>query len=171
MLMTAGPATCATITGGSSAPPTRQAPSPAPHKPAEEIDQPEFAGQQLTTHRRGTSSDQSEWWRAVSPGPETMRDVAEAAEMRRELADETVRTAIPRLRMVHRRQGRRERERIKKSKQELQLGKAQHPGRSRAPRDVGQSQSGGRGGGRQRKGWSEHRQRGQGRRRWRRGRC
>ncbi|KAJ7325427.1 hypothetical protein DFH08DRAFT_817107 [Mycena albidolilacea] len=51
-----------TITRGSRAPPTRQAPSPAPCTPVEQIDQPDITGQQLREHWRHKNSDR-DWWR------------------------------------------------------------------------------------------------------------
>ncbi|KAJ7126666.1 hypothetical protein C8R46DRAFT_1237350 [Mycena filopes] len=151
MTMRAGPATRATITGGSSAPPARQAPFPAPSTSVEQVDQQEFPQPSPPTDRDAASD--SDWWRAPSPVLDRMRkdaaggrdtpptrqvqiplvvriedadehstDTTEYAETRQGLADESVHGAAPRVRLTRSRVGRRERERARSCKHELQTG-------------------------------------------------
>jgi hypothetical protein len=75
IMMMAGPASRETITGGSSAPPVRQAPSPAPCTPVEQTDQPEITGQQLREHWRHKNSDRG-WWRMPPSGADTTQEEA-----------------------------------------------------------------------------------------------
>ncbi|KAJ7265597.1 hypothetical protein C8J57DRAFT_1229827 [Mycena rebaudengoi] len=85
MTTTEEPATRETITGGSSAPPARQAPLHFKSTPLGQVNKPDVTGEALRAvwRQSRTNAEKSRWWRTTSPETkedETTREAATGGE-------------------------------------------------------------------------------------------